>query len=99
MKLLVTGGGGFLGQAVCRRLMERGFQVASYNRGLYPALAAMGVRQVQGDLSNFDTVADASQGCDAVFHIGAKGRRLGQLPGNTSTPTCAARATWSRPAR
>ena len=72
MKVLVTGGGGFLGQAVCRRLVERGYTVTSYNRGLYPALAALGVRQVQGDLSNFDLLSDASQGCEAIFHIGAK---------------------------
>jgi 2-alkyl-3-oxoalkanoate reductase len=72
MKLLITGGGGFLGQALCRRLVERGHDVASYNRGLYPALAALGVRQLQGDLGNFDSVCDATAGVDAVFHVGAK---------------------------
>ena len=79
MKLLVTGGGGFLGQAVCRRLIERGAQVTSYNRGLYSALAALGVRQVQGDLSNFDTLADAGEGVDAIFHIGAKAGAWGSF--------------------
>jgi nucleoside-diphosphate-sugar epimerase len=79
MKVLVTGGGGFLGQAVCRRLVERGCQVTSYNRGLYPALAAMGVRQVQGDLSNFEALAEASQGCEAIFHIGAKAGAWGSF--------------------
>ena len=72
MKVFVTGGGGFLGQAVCRRLVERGVEVTSYNRGLYPALAALGVRQVQGDLANFDGMVEASKGADAIFHIGAK---------------------------
>ena len=41
MKILVTGGGGFLGQALCRGLVERGHQVVSFNRGHYPALAAL----------------------------------------------------------
>ena len=72
MKILVTGGGGFLGQAVCKRLVERGHQVVSYNRGLYPPLAGLGVRQVQGDLINFDMLGDASADMDAIFHIGAK---------------------------
>jgi 3-phosphoglycerate kinase len=32
MDILVTGGGGFLGQAVCRALVERGDTVAALNR-------------------------------------------------------------------
>lgn len=79
MKVFVTGGGGFLGQAVCRRLVERGLKVTSYNRGLYPALAALGVRQVQGDLTHFDTLVDACQGAGAVFHIGAKAGAWGSF--------------------
>ena len=48
MRILVTGGGGFLGQALCRGLVERGHEVASFNRGAYPALDAFGVRQLRG---------------------------------------------------
>ncbi len=79
MKILVTGGGGFLGQAICRRLVERGETVVSYNRGLYPALAALGVRQVQGDLGNFENLSDASVGIDAIFHVGAKAGAWGSF--------------------
>ena len=43
MKILVTGGGGFLGQALCRGLVARGHQVVSFNRGHYPVLAELGV--------------------------------------------------------
>ena len=52
MKILVTGGGGFLGQALCRGLIERGHEVLSFNRGDYPALAALGVGQIRGDLAD-----------------------------------------------
>jgi Nucleoside-diphosphate-sugar epimerases len=56
MKILVTGGGGFLGQALCRGLVERGHHVLSFNRGQYPALAALGVGQIQGDLADANAV-------------------------------------------
>lgn len=72
MKILVTGGGGFLGQALCRGLRARGHHVVSYNRGLYPELEAIGVDQVQGDLARRDGVIAAAEGCVAVFHNAAK---------------------------
>jgi nucleoside-diphosphate-sugar epimerase len=72
MKILVTGGGGFLGQALCRGLRARGHEVVSFNRGHYPALEAIGVAQVQGDLASRDAVIAAAQGCDAVLHNAAK---------------------------
>ena len=72
MKILVTGGGGFLGQALCPGLRERGFEVVSFNRGLYPALDTLGVQQVQGDLAQRDAVIAAATGCDAVIHNAAK---------------------------
>jgi len=73
MKLLVTGGGGFLGQALCRGLVERGHEVASFNRGDYPVLQALGVQQLRGDLADRDAVVSAfARGFDAVFHNAAK---------------------------
>ena len=72
MKILVTGGGGFLGQALCRGLVERGHAVASFNRGHYPALDALGVRQLRGDLADRDAMLAAAQGVDAIFHNAAK---------------------------
>lgn len=72
MKVLVTGGGGFLGQAICRLLVARGYDVASFNRGLYPELDALRVRQIRGDLADADAVRTAAHGMDAVFHNAAK---------------------------
>ena len=72
MKILVTGGGGVLGQALCRGLRARGHEVVSFNRGRYDALDAIGVVQVQGDLASRDAVAAAVQGCEAIFHNAAK---------------------------
>ena len=72
MKILVTGGGGFLGQALCRGLVERGHQVLSFNRGHYPALQDLGVGQIRGDLADAGAVLHAVEGVDAVLHNAAK---------------------------
>lgn len=73
MKLLVTGGGGFLGQALCRALLARGHEVASFSRSRHAALGALGVRQLQGDLADPQAVLAAfAEGFDAVLHNAAK---------------------------
>jgi len=72
MKSLVTGGGGFLGGAIVRLLVERGEQVVSIARGDYPELTALGVEQVRGDLADREAVIAATKGCDVVYHVAAK---------------------------
>lgn len=72
MKVLVTGGGGFLGGAIVRELLKRGDQVRSYSRGAYPELEKLGVEQPQGDLTMPHRLAEAAAGCDVVFHVAAK---------------------------
>lgn len=72
MKALVTGGGGFLGKAIVKRLLNRGERVRSFSRSAYPELAALGVEQFQGELSDPDAVSRAVAGCDIVYHVAAK---------------------------
>lgn len=69
---LVTGGGGFLGQAIVRRLLECGYCVSSFSRRSYPALQALGVKTFQGDIAEPAAVKEACAGCDVVFHAAAK---------------------------
>lgn len=71
-KVLVTGGGGFLGRAIVQRLIERGDKVYSFSRGFYPELEALGVAQIQGDVSNKEALERACKGIDLVFHVAAK---------------------------
>jgi nucleoside-diphosphate-sugar epimerase len=71
-KVLVTGGGGFLGQAIVARLLARGDHVRSLARNYYPALEKMGVDQIQGDISDAEIVAKACDSRDIVFHVAAK---------------------------
>ncbi|GAB2667259.1 NAD-dependent epimerase/dehydratase family protein [Arenimonas aestuarii] len=72
MKIMVTGGAGFLGQALCRALKAEGHDVSSFQRSHSQALEAMGVRQVRGDLADAKAVHAALAGHDAVFHNAAK---------------------------
>jgi nucleoside-diphosphate-sugar epimerase len=72
MKAIVTGGGGFLGHAIARRLRQRGAVVRSFSRHEHKALSALGVEQCQGDLADARAVTAAVAGCDVVFHVAAK---------------------------
>jgi len=72
MRSLVTGGGGFLGGAIVRRLRARGDEVRSFSRGDYPELRSLGVEVIRGDLADSAAVLSAVQGCDVVFHVAAK---------------------------
>ena len=71
-KVLVTGGGGFLGQAIVSRLVKRGDHVRSLARNFYPELEKMGVDQIQGDISDSATVAAACEDRTIVYHVAAK---------------------------
>jgi nucleoside-diphosphate-sugar epimerase len=79
MKALVTGGGGFLGGAIVRQLLERGDSVRSFSRGYYPELDKLGAEQMQGDLADLNAVKKAVDGCGIVFHVGAKAGHWGHF--------------------
>ncbi len=72
MHALVTGGGGFIGSALVKDLKKRGFGVTSFSRGDYPDLRNMGIVVKRGDISDAESVFDACEGIDIVFHVAAK---------------------------
>jgi len=72
MKVLVTGGNGFLGQAVVTELVRRGHEVRSASRRPSRALEAMGVRTFTCDLLNREQVERAIEGQEAVVHCAAR---------------------------
>jgi len=72
MRVLVTGGGGFLGKAIVKLLLEQGHEVCSFSRNIYPQLTELGVEQFVGDLNDLAAVIKAADGCDAIYHVAAK---------------------------
>jgi len=72
MKVLVTGGGGFLGSAICRQLLARGDEVIAYQRSPADELKKLGVEVVQGDITDAELLNKASRGADAIIHTAAK---------------------------
>jgi len=70
--VLVTGGGGFLGKAIVKKLVKKNLAVTSFSRNFYPDLENLGVLQIQGDLADKNAVAKAVRNIDSVFHVAAK---------------------------
>ena len=72
MRVLVTGGGGFVGGAIVDELLARGHEVTSLSRGVYPELERKGVVCVRADLTEGATLGAAVRGHDAVIHSAAR---------------------------
>lgn len=72
MKVLVTGGGGFIGMALIKRLIAEGHKVTSYSRREYPLHWALGISSIQADIGDLETLERACKGKDVVFHLAAR---------------------------
>ena len=72
MKVLISGGSGFLGRNLASRLLERGDAVRVLCRGDAPELLKMGVEVARGDVGDRESFVEAAAGCDAVVHSAAR---------------------------
>lgn len=72
MKVLVTGGGGFMGMALIKRLIADGHKVTSFSRREYPLHWALGISSIQADIRDPEAIEKACKNKDVVFHLAAK---------------------------
>ena len=74
MRVCVTGGTGFVGKALAKRLLAGGAQVRVLARPSRraDALEEAGAEVVRGDLGDADAIARAVEGAEIVYHAAAK---------------------------
>lgn len=69
MRYLVTGGAGFIGAALVRRLIQDGHDVAVLDHFSSDRLEQLPADAHPGDIRDIRAVARAAQGCQAVVHL------------------------------
>ena len=70
MKVLITGGGGFLGSHLARNLLKQGNEVSILGRNSYPDLGKS-ITCIQADIRDRPSMVLALKGQEAVFHTAA----------------------------
>jgi len=69
MKVMVTGGTGYLGRAIVAALARRGHDLVVFARAA--SRSGLPGTAVDGDIRDADAVARAANGCDAISHSAA----------------------------
>lgn len=77
MKILVTGGAGYIGSVLCPMLLEKGHSVRVLDNLTFGANGILGCflnrnfEFIKGDILNMETVARAVEGVDVIIHLAA----------------------------
>ncbi|WP_255197281.1 NAD(P)H-binding protein [Halorarius litoreus] len=69
MKVLVTGGTGFVGTALCEELAARGHEVTALARNPHEGTFEGEVETVRGDVTDYDSIEPHFEGQDAVVQL------------------------------
>lgn len=75
MRVLVTGGAGFIGSHVCDRLAAQGHRVVAFDdlsSGTRQNLRGSGAELVEGSILDVEAFASSTEPFDLVFHLAAK---------------------------
>lgn len=85
MRILVTGGAGFIGANLCARALDQGHEVVvidDFSTGERGNVDGLPVRLVEGSILDSEALADAARGVEAVIHLAA----LGSVPRSIKDP-------------
>ncbi|MGC8833753.1 MAG: NAD-dependent epimerase/dehydratase family protein [Armatimonadota bacterium] len=79
MRILITGGTGFTGSHLVRRLIAEGHQVTAVDnqKGLFwDELQSLGAELRIGSVTDRSLMHEVTRGCDVVFHLAAAFRKV-----------------------
>lgn len=68
---LVTGGGGFVGKSIVKKLVDLGVETRVIGRNHYPEIDAIGGKCIVGNICDKALMLRATKGVDTVFHVAA----------------------------
>lgn len=95
MNVVVTGAGGFVGQALCRRLAASGYRVTGIFREAPPPRTWMEAH-VSGDLTGISDFESLVHGADAVVHLAARVHLMRDTAADPETAFLTANADVAR---
>ncbi|MBU4246613.1 MAG: NAD-dependent epimerase/dehydratase family protein [Nanoarchaeota archaeon] len=72
MKILITGGAGFLGRRIAKEAKRRGADVAVFTRNSDKELESLGIKIIAGDIMSREQLKRAFAGYDVVYHLAAE---------------------------
>lgn len=76
MKILITGGAGFIGSNLARALVSRDIDVRildNFSNGTAANVETLPIEIIQGDVRDLQTFMHAGDGCDSIVHLAALG--------------------------
>lgn len=89
MKIVITGGAGFIGSNLCEYFLSKGYDVVcldnfatGHRRNIEPLLLDEKFTLIEGDIRNLETCVAATLGVDYVLHQAA----LGSVPRSIKDP-------------
>ena len=89
MKLLITGGAGFIGSNLCEHFVRRGDEVVcldnlstGFMHNIEALLQEPGFTFIKGDIRDLETCRDTVKGCDVILQQAA----LGSVPRSINDP-------------
>ena len=89
MKLLITGGAGFIGSNLCEYFVSKGDEVVcldnlstGFMHNISNLIDKTNFNFIKGDIRDIDTCREAIKGCDVVLHQAA----LGSVPRSINDP-------------
>jgi UDP-glucose 4-epimerase len=71
MKIALTGSSGGVGRAIAAQALRDGHTLVGIDRVVPEAPVPEGMRFVQAEMSDYDRLVEAFDGCDAVIHMAA----------------------------